>query len=165
MRLSGVDPGIIRELSGIYKPFVKAYKELISNAYDADASNIDVTLSEDFSTIAVRDDGVGMTPFDFHRSFARIGGSSAWQRGGKSPKVRPRIGYKGIGFLAVARYCNALRVDSYSVRPFRGRQVVKRRNRKQIPLEDIVGDLISLELLAGRITISTLAACLRTSEC
>jgi hypothetical protein len=26
---------------------------------------------------------------------------SAWQRGGKSPKGCPRIGYKGIGFLAV----------------------------------------------------------------
>ncbi len=32
MRLSGIDPSIIRELSGIYKPFVKAFKELVSNA-------------------------------------------------------------------------------------------------------------------------------------
>lgn len=154
MRLSGVDPGIIRELSGIYKPFVKAFKELISNAYDADASKIDITLTDDFSALEVFDDGQGMTPYDFHRSFARLGGSTAWLRGGKSPKGRPRIGYKGIGFLAVARYCNALRVESHSVRPFRGRQLVKRRNRKLIPFEEIVGDLISLERLEGRISIS-----------
>ena len=72
MRLSGVDPGIIRELSGIYKPFVKAFKELISNAYDADAKSIRVTVSEDFSTIEVLDDGIGMTPYSFHDSFARL---------------------------------------------------------------------------------------------
>ena len=77
MRLSGIDPGIIRELSGIYKPFVKAFKELVSNAYDADATEIRVTLSDDFSSIDVLDDGIGMTPFDFHESFARLGGSTA----------------------------------------------------------------------------------------
>jgi Histidine kinase-, DNA gyrase B-, and HSP90-like ATPase len=154
MRLSGVDPGIIRELSGIYKPFVKAFKELISNAHDADASKITVTLSEDFATMEVADDGVGMTPFDFHRSFARLGGSTAWQRGGKSPKGRSRIGYKGIGFLAVARYCSALRVETYSIRPYRGRQLIRRRNRKLVPLEEIVGDLVPVDVVAGRTAIS-----------
>ena len=37
MRLGGIDPSILRELSGVYKPFVKAFKELVSNAFDADA--------------------------------------------------------------------------------------------------------------------------------
>jgi len=46
MRLSGVDPGIIRELSGIYKPFVKAFKELLSNSFDADAKGITVRVKE-----------------------------------------------------------------------------------------------------------------------
>jgi hypothetical protein len=153
MRLSGVDPGIIRELSGIYKPFVKAFKELISNAYDADASSINISLKDDFSAIEVVDDGQGMTPYAFHSSFARLGGSTAWQRGGKSPKGRPRIGYKGIGFLAVARYCNSLHVESHSIRPYRGRQVVKRKNRKLIPFEEVVGSLVPMERLAGRISI------------
>src|SRR5947207_1276315 len=98
MRLSGVDPGIIRELSGIYKPFVKAFKELISNAFDADSSTISVTLHNDFSAIDVLDDGNGMTPYEFHEDFARLGGSTAWRGGGRSPGGRPRIGYKGIGF-------------------------------------------------------------------
>src|SRR5262245_62089840 len=154
MRLSGVDPGIIRELSGIYKPFVKAFKELVSNAYDADATEICVTLADDFKTIELADNGSGMTPFDFNRSFARLGGSTAWQRGGKSPKGRPRIGYKGIGFLAVARYCKALRVESHSHRPFRGHQIVRRRNRKLIPLDELVGTLLEPSLLVDRVSIS-----------
>ena len=42
MRLGGIDPSILRELSGVYKPFVKAFKELISNAFDADAESVRV---------------------------------------------------------------------------------------------------------------------------
>lgn len=158
MRLSGVDPGIIRELSGIYKPFVKAFKELISNAYDADAATICVNLSEDFTVIEILDDGLGMTPYAFHESFARLGGSTAWLRGGRSPGGRLRIGYKGIGFLAVARYCSALQIETHSRRPHRGWRAVPRRNRKQVPIQEIVGDLVSPGMLSGRVSIRTAKA-------
>ena len=134
MRLSGVDPGIIRELSGIYKPFVKAFKELISNAYDADAKTITVTVSDDFSTIEVRDNGLGMTPYGFHDSFARLGGSTAWLHGGRSPGGRSRIGYKGIGFLSVARYCGSLHIETRSLKPYRGTRLIQRRNREDGPI-------------------------------
>src|SRR5207253_5195945 len=150
MRLSGVDPGIIRELSGIYKPFVKAFKELLSNSFDADAKAIAVYVKDDLTAIEVIDDGNGMTPYEFRDSFARLGGSTAWLRGGKSPGGRPRIGYKGIGFLAVARYCSALHVETHSHRPYRGARQLPRRNRKNIPIQEIVGDLVPSSLLDGR---------------
>lgn len=155
MRLSGVDPGIIRELSGIYKPFVKAFKELVSNAYDADAKNVNVIIGEDFSTVEVLDDGLGMTPYAFHESFARLGGSTAWLHGGKSPGGRLRVGYKGIGFLAVARYCSSLHVETRSLRPHRGWRPVARRNRKSIPLDEIVGPLLPTALITGNVSIRT----------
>ncbi len=153
MRLSGIDPGIIRELSGIYKPFVKAFKELVSNAYDADATEVSVTLSEDFSSIDVLDNGIGMTPFDFHKSFTRLGGSTAWLQEGTSPGGRPRIGSKGIGFLAVARYCSALHVESHSRTPYTSQETVRRRNRRTIPLRDVVGDSVQTSLLEKRLKI------------
>src|SRR5438093_9631080 len=130
MRLSGVDPGIIRELSGIYKPFIKAFKELVSNAYDADAKTITVSVGKDFSNIDVLDDGAGMTPWEFRDNFARLGGSTAWLQGGKSPGGRDRIGYKGIGFLAVARYCSVLEVETTSKGRFHANARVRKRNRK-----------------------------------
>src|SRR6187401_796840 len=102
MRLSGIDPGIIRELSGVYKPFVKAFKELISNAFDADASSVSVTFDPDFGAVSVEDDGLGMSPFDFRSDFTRIGGSSRRASTEKTRKGRLRIGSKGIGFLAMA---------------------------------------------------------------
>src|SRR5881296_3420587 len=118
MRLSGVDPGIIRELSGVYKPFVKAFKELVSNAYDADADTVRVVFEDDFSSVTVTDDGQGMTPFEFRNDFTRIGGGSRRWAGDKTRKGRLRIGSKGIGFLALARYCNRLTVDSCAARPY-----------------------------------------------
>src|SRR5262245_10468192 len=101
MRLGGVDPSILRELSGVYKPFVKAFKELVSNAYDADAARVEVAFAPDFSSVSVKDDGTGMTPFDFRNDFTRIGGGSRRWTGDKTRGGRLRIGSKGIGFLAL----------------------------------------------------------------
>lgn len=117
MRLGGIDPSILRELSGVYKPFVKAFKELISNAFDADASHVTVSFADDFSQVTVTDDGCGMTPFEFRNDFTRIGGGSRRWASGKTRGGRLRIGSKGIGFLALARYCDQLRVISAGDRP------------------------------------------------
>jgi hypothetical protein len=118
MRLGGIDPSILRELSGVYKPFVKAFKELISNAFDADADVVRVAFADDFSSATVADDGQGMTPFEFRNDFTRIGGGSRRWGKDRTRKGRLRIGSKGIGFLAVARYCDRLKVESGANRPF-----------------------------------------------
>ena len=116
MKIGGVDPAVLRELSGIYKPFVKAVKELISNAYDADSETVHIEISQDFNTIVISDDGVGMTPADIRSDFTRIGGSYArHERGEITKKGRQRIGSKGIGFVAPARYCCKMQVVSSTV--------------------------------------------------
>src|SRR5262249_8587710 len=118
MRLGGIDPSILRELSGVYKPFVKAFKELVTNAFDADAEVVRVVFADDFSSVTVSDDGQGMTLFEFRNDFARIGGGSRRWAGDRTRKGRLRIGSKGIGFLALARYCNRLKVASGADRVF-----------------------------------------------
>ena len=153
MRLSGVDPSIIRELSGIYKPFVKAFKELISNAYDADATTITVSVARDFSSIEVRDNGIGLTPIEFHRDFARLGGSTAWQNEGRSPGGRPRIGYKGIGFLAVARYCGRMEVESRTARRHEDRIVLRPGRRRGLDLGKALEPLVPSAILLPRLRV------------
>lgn len=118
VQLGGIDPSILRELSGVYKPFVKALKELVSNAFDADADSVHVTIADDFTSITVNDDGEGMTPFEFRNDFTRIGGGSRRWLGARTGKGRLRIGSKGIGFLALARYCSCLEVESAGSRRF-----------------------------------------------
>lgn len=116
LKIGGVAPNTIRELSGIYPTFVGAFKELVSNAYDADASHVRIRLAPDLSTITVEDDGLGMTPFEFHNDYIRIGGSSQRCYQGLTPGGRRTVGRKGIGFLAAARYCQMVKVRSYAAR-------------------------------------------------
>ena len=116
LQISGVAPNIIRELSGIYPTFVSAFKELVSNAYDADATLVTIRLPPDLSTITVEDNGVGMTPFEFQNEYIRIGGSAQRRDEDLTAGGRRPIGRKGIGFLAVARYCRLVEVHSHADR-------------------------------------------------
>ena len=150
MRLGGIDPSILRELSGVYKPFVKAFKELISNAFDADADNVRVDFSDDFSTLTVTDDGVGMTPFEFRNDFTRIGGGSRRWAGDRTRKGRLRIGSKGIGFLAMARYCSRLEVESAAGRSFDCR-IELPRTPTTVDLDVLLGVPIGPAILAPRL--------------
>jgi hypothetical protein len=156
MRLSGVDPSIIRELSGIYKPFVKAFKELVSNAYDADATTVIVAVARDFSSIAVHDNGLGLTPLEFHRDFARLGGSTAWLNQGRSPGGRPRIGYKGIGFLAVARYCTRMELESATRRVHEDRMVVRGR-RRSVDVAESLEPLVPAKIGRPRLRVMSVS--------
>ncbi len=93
-----------RELSGIYPTFISAFKELVSNSYDADATLVNIHLSPDASVITVEDNGAGMTPLEFQQEYIRIGGSARRNHGGLTPGGRKPIGRKGIGFLAIDRH-------------------------------------------------------------
>lgn len=116
LSVGGIAPNVIRELSGIYPTFVSAFKELVSNAYDADASQVHIRFVPDMSSIVVEDDGIGMTPFEFQKEYLRIGGSAQRQRGEQTAEGRNSIGRKGIGFLAIARYCKQVEINSQTTR-------------------------------------------------
>jgi len=154
VRLGGIDPSVIRELSGVYKPFVKAFKELISNAFDADAEDIRVDFADDFSSVTVTDDGVGMTPFEFRTDFTRIGGGSRRWTGDRTRKGRLRIGSKGIGFLALARYCSQLEVESAAHREFEW-NLRADESRAVVDLLSVLPLRIDPILLRDRISVST----------
>jgi hypothetical protein len=151
VRLGGIDPSILRELSGVYKPFVKALKELVSNAFDADADHVHISIADDCSSVTVIDDGEGMTPFEFRNDFTRIGGGSRRWLGERTRKDRLRIGSKGIGFLALARYCSRLEVESTGSRTFQYAFEVE-ETPTTVELDDVIGFAIPESLLVERLT-------------
>ena len=114
--LSGVAPNVIRELSGIYPTFVSAFKELVSNAFDADATLVSINISTDFKRITIEDNGLGMTPFELQKEYIRIGGSAQHRRVTPTNNGRYPIGRKGIGFLAIGRYCDNVEIHSHANR-------------------------------------------------
>lgn len=153
--IGGVDPAVIRELSGIYKPFVKAFKELVSNAYDADSESVRIRLADDFKSIEIHDDGRGLTPFEFRNDFTKIGGSYTRQRNEYTDNNRPKIGSKGIGFLAVARYCSRMEVTSTTTRVHTGKVLCNPRG-VCVDLPSFFEVRIPRELLAGRLQIKSI---------
>lgn len=111
------DRVIARVTDGIYRQPGSALRELISNAYDADATYIYIdTDAPRFQTIKITDDGVGMSPEVLARLLEHIGGSSKRTLEGSeigvaasgdatvsNKKHRKLIGKIGIGLFSVSQ--------------------------------------------------------------
>lgn len=107
---------IARVTDGIYRQPASALRELISNAWDADAKNVTIlTDAPRFSRIYVRDDGLGMSHETLTRLLKSIGGSAKRQEVGQelgvthaedpdlTPGGRKIIGKIGIGLFSVSQ--------------------------------------------------------------
>lgn len=116
-KLETDDKVLARVTDGIYRLPGSAIRELISNAYDADAENVYVdTDVPRFNSMTIRDDGSGMSVNTLVNMLRHIGGSAKRTEKGISLKVtdeddtslsaikkRKLIGKIGIGLFSVAQ--------------------------------------------------------------
>ena len=84
-----------------YRSFITVLGEAISNAWDADAQNVRITIDRDKNILVIEDDGRGMSESDFQNKFLKIGYSKRKDNVSKTTNGRPFIGRKGIGKLAL----------------------------------------------------------------
>lgn len=100
--------------SGVYRSPAAALKELVSNAYDADAEKVTITTdAPHFRTLVIEDNGTGMTIEKFLEVVTHIGGSRKRMDGETSDVFKRKlIGRIGIGMLAVAQLGNRFYVSS-----------------------------------------------------
>lgn len=82
----------------LYRSFTTVLGEAISNAWDADAKNVWIYV--DKNNFFIKDDGIGMSAYDFQHKLLKIGHTKRTD-GSLSPNGRPFIGRKGIGKLAL----------------------------------------------------------------
>lgn len=114
---------IARVTDGIYRQPGSALRELIVNAYDADATRVVVnTDAPRFERISVEDDGHGMNPSVLAHLLFHIGGSAKRNEDGRSlgitdgndsslsPRGRHLIGKIGIGLFSVSQLTHAFQV-------------------------------------------------------
>ena len=85
----------------LYRSFTTVLGEAISNAWDADATNVNIYIDKDTDSMCIRDDGQGMTDDDFQNRFLKIGYSKRKEGKLSHKRKRPFIGRKGIGKLAL----------------------------------------------------------------
>lgn len=87
----------------LYTRITPMLAELVSNAWDADAHNVYIKLTNgDNKEISVVDDGVGMTFDELNDKFLRVGRNRRLDlNSDKSDKGRPILGKKGLGKLSM----------------------------------------------------------------
>jgi Histidine kinase-, DNA gyrase B-, and HSP90-like ATPase len=114
---------IARVTDGIYRQPGSALRELISNAYDADATHVVIkTDAPRFEKISIEDNGHGMTPEMLAHLLFHIGGSPKRSFVGtnlgitskkdptKSPGGRKLIGKIGIGLFSVSQLTHTFQI-------------------------------------------------------
>lgn len=93
----------------LYSESIELIREMVNNAYDADATEVNVSVSED--AIAVEDNGTGMD-LEGLRQYFLIGSQEKLQHP-KSPRFgRDRIGQFGIGKFATLSACQRFEVET-----------------------------------------------------
>ena len=106
--------------AGIYRSPAGAIKELVSNAFDADATRVVITTNwPSFDIITCRDNGSGIYQEKFRKIMNQEIGDS-FKRAAINGSVddetnlgRPIIGWLGIGMLGIAQICHEFKVISH----------------------------------------------------
>ena len=98
-----VDPKLTQVLGENYTNSEKALKELIDNAWDAEASEVHVTVPHILtdSPIIVQDNGSGMKPAELEAEYLNIASPRYSRKGERTPNLNRLVkGRKGIGKFA-----------------------------------------------------------------
>ena len=79
-----VDPKLAELLGETYRSIEEALKELIDNAYDADAENVKLNLPDELTPdpkIVIKDDGSGMKEKEVRNEYLNIANSRTSRKG------------------------------------------------------------------------------------
>jgi hypothetical protein len=101
----------------MYQRPVAAIAELISNSWDADATEVEVTLPKNMSAdavIVIRDNGLGMSFDECQNRYLNVGQNRRVESGDKTPSGRPVLGRKGIGKFAGFGIAEVVDIDTTS---------------------------------------------------
>ncbi len=110
-----VDSRIATLLSQEYSSTEKALKELVDNAWDADAEQVSITLPSPMSDapIIIKDDGTGMTPQELSSHYLKIASDRRVRRGERTAgKQRPIKGRKGVGKFAGLMAASTMKLET-----------------------------------------------------
>jgi len=112
-----VDTRLAKLLSENYRSSERALKELVDNAWDADASVVKIQLPEPMTdqSIIVLDDGTGMTEEEVKREYLLIARDRRERRGSTTSQNNRKVkGRKGIGKFAGLMVANAMHLETWA---------------------------------------------------
>jgi len=95
-----VDSRLATLLGETYRSSEQALKELIDNAWDADATIVRIKLPAPMTSnpILIEDNGTGMTEKELRNEYLFVANDRTSRRGAETPGLRRKVkGRKGIG--------------------------------------------------------------------
>lgn len=99
----------------LYSTTPPALAELIANSYDAYATEVNILIAKDSTSISVIDNGRGLNEDELRNKYAIIGSSKEAEAPYKNIQLRKPMGKKGIGKLAAFSLGNIYTVYSKSL--------------------------------------------------
>lgn len=159
-----VDTRLAKLLAENYRSSERALKELIDNAWDADADYINITLPRPLTNdpVVVYDDGSGMTEQELLKEYLYIASDRRQRRGELTRQKRRKVkGKKGIGKFAGLMIANKMALETWT----RGKKCTfslstadleKAHDIEDLSVNLIVESIPDLDSHGTRITLSNL---------
>jgi hypothetical protein len=144
-----VDPRLATLLGETYRSTEQALKELVDNAWDADAPSVWINLPDAMTLdpITVRDDGTGMTERELRQEYLKVARDRRASKGERTPgKHRLVKGRKGIGKFAGLIIAEIMSVETTA----RGQTTCL-----TIPKQELLSSTTDLEKLPLPLTTAT----------
>ncbi|MBK7583367.1 MAG: ATP-binding protein [Myxococcales bacterium] len=110
-----VDPRLASLLGEGYRSSEEALRELVDNAWDADAEHVRITLPRELTTdpIVVGDDGTGMTDKEVREEYLYVANDRRSRKGERTTDKRRKVkGRKGIGKFAGLMAAESMTVET-----------------------------------------------------
>lgn len=99
---------------GLYSNVPAVLSEVVANAWDADARNVEIEIDPDGEKITIIDDGHGMNVDDANEKYLYVGYERRNQKEGRTtPKFKREVmGRKGIGKLSLFSIAKTIEIHS-----------------------------------------------------
>lgn len=124
-----IDLNVLNHLGiNLYSNVPAVLSEAVANAWDADATTVDIDVDPDKGEIVIQDDGTGMTRDEVNERYLTVGYRRRKNQPTETEKRRPPMGRKGIGKLSLFSISGVIEV--YTVRD--GRRSAFRMDRVEI---------------------------------
>jgi len=108
-----IDLPTLQHLVNLYSNVPAVLSEVVANAWDADATRVDIVLDSRRRRIEIRDDGHGMNDSDANAFFLKVGYRRRDAGRDRSPRFKRSVmGRKGIGKLALFAIADIIEVRS-----------------------------------------------------
>ena len=111
-----VDLNVLDHLGiNLYSNIAAVLTEAVANAWDADASGVEIAIDPENKWIEICDDGIGMTVNDVNDKYLRVGyrrRDSGGEYGKVTAKGRPVMGRKGLGKLSLFSIAETIEIQS-----------------------------------------------------